>query len=179
MATIRHTSWWDSFAGVDPGVVGAGDLVVTSVAAAAVIDLRRAVLRNGRTDLSAALDIDDHDETLHLAAFDRRTGLAGAALACLTLVPHPWAERPDDVRVRLALMAVDPNQQGGGVGSHLLGVAKRAAAHAGTGIWAFARVTALGFYERQGFGLIGDPYVGAMGLPHQNVLWLPPPRSVA
>lgn len=179
MATIRHTSWWDSFAGVDPGVVGAGELVVASVSAAAVIDLRRAVLRDGRTDLSASLDVDDHDETLHLAAFDRRTGLAGAPLACLTLVPNPWAERPDEVRVRLALMAVDANLHGAGIGGHLLGVAKRAATHAGTGIWASARVTALGFYERQGFGLIGDPYVGAMELPHQNVAWLPPPRSVA
>ena len=175
MAAVRRTSWWDSFAGDRPVVGVAGGLVVTSVDAGSVIELRRAVLRDGRTDIAASLDVDDLHETLHLAAFERVPGLDGSPLACLTLIPDPWDERPAQVRVRLALMAVDHAAQGSGVGGRLLEVAQRAAAHAGTGIWAFARVTALGFYERQGFAPIGEPYVGAMDLAHHSVVWLPLP----
>ena len=38
-------------------------------------------------------------------------------------------------------------------------------------LWANARMTALGFYERLGFEVVGEEYLhGPLGLPHKIIL---------
>ena len=125
-------------------------------------DLRRRVLRDGRTDLPAAYPEDDDPDVAHLGAFDgdRLVGVA-------TLVPDgsgSW---------QLRGMAVESEWQGRGVGRALL---KEAAVRVSP-LWAHARDTALGFYERLGWVVEGEGYVyGVMGLPHHRVV-LPPARK--
>jgi N-acetylglutamate synthase-like GNAT family acetyltransferase len=69
-------------------------------------------------------------------------------------------------------MAVEPELQGGGYGLALVeeGV-RRAAAMPVSLVWATARDTVLGFYERCGFDVIGTGFVDeATALAHHTVI---------
>ena len=68
-------------------------------------------------------------------------------------------------------MAVDTTQQGGGFGAVLLAAGvERAVADGGTNVWANARDTAIGFYERHGFEVLEPGHVdAATGLPHHHI----------
>jgi GNAT superfamily N-acetyltransferase len=69
-------------------------------------------------------------------------------------------------------MAVDPSYQRGGVGRAVLAVAVDAARRAGAPLlWANARSTAVGFYERLGWRVVGPEFETAdTGLPHKPML---------
>ncbi|SOD74528.1 acetyltransferase (GNAT) family protein [Jatrophihabitans sp. GAS493] len=133
--------------------------------------LRRAVLRDGNPELDATTPEDGLPTTLHLAGADLAVG---RPIGCLTLIEAPFAGDPLQIGLRLALMAVDPQYQRHGVGSVLLRTAQRAAASVGTGIWANARDSALGFYARGGFATSGSGFIGPMNLPHHRIYWRPP-----
>ena len=137
-------------------------LSVVEIDGASTHDLRRRVLRDGRTDLPAAYPEDDDPGVLHLGALDD-----GQVVGVATFVPDGsggW---------QLRGMAVDPTRQGQGIGRALL---EEGAARAGP-LWAHARDTALGFYERLGWVVEGEGYVhGVMGLPHHRVV-LPATRK--
>jgi len=128
--------------------------------------LRHLVLRDGA--LGADLDWDDdHDErTLHLGI-----RIVDAVVAVSSWTRSAWEHEPDRVAVQLRGMATDPNHAGSGLGTTLLqaGIehARSVGAHV---VWANARVTALGFYERSGFTVTGDVFLTpATGLPHRLV----------
>jgi len=74
-------------------------------------------------------------------------------------VPDSW---------RLRGMAVDPQRQGTGVGAQVLQAAVAAAREAGAPLmWANARTTALGFYQRYGWSVAGEEFLASdTGLPH-------------
>jgi GNAT superfamily N-acetyltransferase len=66
-------------------------------------------------------------------------------------------------------MAVEPRHQGTGVGRCLLAEAEgELRAAGGTGLWANARDTAIGFYERAGWVVVGGGYE-VVGLPHHRM----------
>lgn len=135
-----------------------GDHRVVVVESAATHDLRRRVLRHGDPD--AGVDWPDDRASTHLAAVDD----ADQVVAVST-----WIERDDGVQLRG--MATEPGLAGSGLGSLLLlaGI-ERARASGATHVWANARLTALGFYERHGFSLVGGEFVDATtGLPHRVV----------
>lgn len=150
-----------------PGPAGAGGATVAAVDAAAVLPLRRAVLRDGRVDLDASFPQDDLADTLHLAALNGD----GAVLAVATLFPQVYDPRPDARAWRLRGMAVAPETQGSGVGRALLDEAVRRARADGVEVlWAEGRDSALGFYERAGWTVEGAGYVTSIGLPHHTVV---------
>lgn len=78
---------------------------------------------------------------------------------------HPNGSDSNDWRVRG--MAVDPDQQGNGLGAvvldHLLAHASAVGASV---VWCNARQAAVGFYERHGFVRRSDLFHAAGGRPH-------------
>ena len=128
------------------------------------MDLRRAVLRDGRPDLPASYPFDAEPSTLHLGVITPD----GTAVGGVSVVVDPL---PGFASLRLALMAVDPAFQGRGIGRHLVLAVQDRAGAAGLAVWAAARLSALDFYTGLGFRARGDVYVGPMDLPHRHVLW--------
>ena len=122
--------------------------------------LRRRVLRDNQ--IAARLEWDgDHDpRTFHLGIRDR----SGTVVAIST-----WLGQPPVTQIRG--MATDPELAGGGLGSGLLAAGiERCRSRGDTVVWANARVTAISFYERAGFTVVGAVFETAdTGLPHQMV----------
>ena len=96
----------------------------------------------------------------------------GVLAAVSSWIPKPLAARPGSRGVQLRGMATAQRQQGTGVGGALLeaGVARAAAVGAEL-VWANARDTALGFYARHGFAVLGDGFVDeTTTLPHHVIV---------
>ena len=136
------------------------------VEAAATHDLRRRALRDHLPDPAVEYPDDDRPGTVHLAVEDD----GGAVVAIATTFPQPTPHRPGARAARLRGMAVDPRWRGGGVGAVLLAaVVDRARADGFQVLWANARDSALGFYARHGWQVVGDGFE-SIGLPHHVVL---------
>lgn len=141
------------------------------MSAADVLDVRRTVLRDGRTDVPADFPEDDGPRAIHVGA--HRPGHAPespALIGVATFFPSPRDDDPEAWQLRG--MAVLPEHQGQGIGGALLAEGARLIRQAGgSQVWAHARNTALGFYERQGWKVVGDTYeYGVMRLPHHLVV---------
>lgn len=141
-------------------------MIVERVAAIDLVDVRRRVLRDGRTDLSADHPADDDPTTVHLAVRND-----GEVVGAVTLLRDSRTVEGVDVAVHLVLMAVAPEHQGQGIGAMLIAEAQSQCGRDGSGIWAAARISALGFYERLGFRADGEEFIGAMDLRHRLVVW--------
>ena len=64
-------------------------------------------------------------------------------------------------------MAVDPAQQGSGIGRAIMDVAvDRLRAAGASVVWANVRDSAIGFYERMGWKVVGDGFINELGIPH-------------
>jgi GNAT superfamily N-acetyltransferase len=154
-------------------------LKVTEVSAAEVLPVRRRVLRDGRDDLPAGFPEDDLAEAVHVAALDAE---GAEAVAVATFFPSPLDGHGYHGRAAWQLrgMAVLPELQGTGVGAAVLRAGVEAVRRAGGDLlWAHARDSALGFYQRQGWSVVGDGFVyGVMGLPHHLVVFDLAGRSV-
>lgn len=140
---------------------------VVEITSADTHDLRLRVLRAGTPSSSVRFPQDDHEDTVHLGAFveDRLVGVA-------TLFPSPTPWRPERHAVQLRGMAVEPVLQGAGVGQALLeGAVERLRARGVEVLWANARDTALGFYQRLGMSVVGEGFVSKdTDLPHHVVV---------
>ena len=139
---------------------------IRRVAVEEIFPLRHAVLRPGRP---VSYSVYSQDEgAIHVGAFDD-----GMLVGCATVFPDPWpgsAGEPASPKAwRLRGMAVDPSQQGSGVGRLVLDEAVAAAREGGAPLlWANARTAALGFYERMGWRVVGEEFIaGDSGLPHK------------
>jgi GNAT superfamily N-acetyltransferase len=86
---------------------------------------------------------------------------------------HPCPDRPGVIAVYLWAMSVAPELQRRGVGRRLLHEVVTWARAAGAEVvWADARESAVGFYERCGAMAVGDPYSDDVtGLPDRRVLF--------
>ena len=151
--------WWEP---VGPREVPGGVLGV--VDPEELVDLRRAVLRDGRADLPAGHPTDHDPSTLHLGVVSP----GGRVVGGVSVRFEPW---PGFATLQLVLMAVDGDLQGRGTGASLVEAVQGAATVAGYDVWAAARLSALGFYRRLGFHPMGDVFTGAMDLPHRRILW--------
>ncbi|HWC68681.1 MAG TPA: GNAT family N-acetyltransferase [Acidimicrobiales bacterium] len=149
----------------DPG--GAAVRVV-EVAAPATHDLRRRVLRDGTPSDVVEFRGDDTPGVVHLAAL----AASGEIVGVVTMLPVPCPHRPGCSTRQLRGMAVDPAWQGRHVGAALLrAFVERARAGGAEAVWANARDSALGFYERAGFTVAGDGFVtDDTRLPHHAVV---------
>ena len=129
-------------------------------------DLRRRVLRDGSAEAQVAWDGDDDARTTHLAvSSDGRI----TAISTWLVTPDPIAPVLDSVQLRG--MATDPVASGRGLGRALLESGVTRARSAGRDrVWANARLTALGFYERAGWTTTGAVFhTEVTGLPHRHV----------
>ncbi len=87
------------------------------------------------------------------------------ALACLQLfVPTSSSTSPPSIKIRQ--MAVDPNQQGQGLGQRMMWFAETwATQNNHNRITLNARVTAIPFYEKLGYTVSSDEFT-EVGIPH-------------
>lgn len=89
-----------------------------------------------------------------------------------TFVPRPYAGRPGVAGVQLRGMAVETELHGRGIGELLLTMAMEQLRARGTKVlWAKARDSALGFYERLGMHVEGEGFITEDTLlPHHTVV---------
>jgi predicted N-acetyltransferase YhbS len=139
------------------------DVVVREGELAEVLPLRRSVLRPGQEVRPSGYDSSPGIRHVVAVAGDEVVG-------CATVYPAPYVDEPAAWQLRG--MAVAPALQGSGIGARvLLGAIEIARAAGAPLLWANARVTALPFYERLGFEVVGEEYLhGPLELPHKLVL---------
>ncbi len=131
--------------------LGPAPIAVRRVPVAVVRPLRHAVLRPGFPEAAVHTDRDDEADTVHLAAFD-----GNEVIGVVTMLAELF---PDDARpaLRFRWMAVDESRRGTGTGQALMRHAASVARDGGYELmWAHGRETALGFYARLGFRVVGD-----------------------
>lgn len=145
---------------------------VTTVDGATTRELRRVVLRASQPP-GDPLPGDDRPDAVHIAA----TGDDGTLLGTCLVFEQSCDWRPERPAWILRSMAVDPAQQGRGVGRAVLAGAVRTAGEAGAALlWCHARETAVGFWhvndwhDRFADGEPGQTYVeAATGLEHRDM----------
>ncbi|CAN5729347.1 ABC transporter ATP-binding protein [soil metagenome] len=143
-------------------------LEIVELTAGETHPLRSVVLRTGTPTSEVVWKGDDEPTTIHLGV-----RAAGRLVAVSTWMPVA------DGQVQLRGMAVDPSQQGCGIGAALVAAGIERSLKAGaTGVWANARDTALDFYRRHGFEVEGDGFVTRdTGLPHHRIRFVPLPPT--
>ena len=118
-------------------------------------DLRWRVLRGSRPGAPVAFAEDSRPGAFHLAVRRDNTILAVASFSAEG-TPH----RPQRTAVRLRGMAVDWPYQRHGVGRLLVTtVIDRLRGEGVDVLWCNARDTAVGFYARLGFAVVGEGFV--------------------
>jgi predicted GNAT family N-acyltransferase len=118
--------------------------------------LRSQVLRRGGPPEASVLPLDEDPRSRHLALF-----VDGEVVAVGSVLPEapPWSpDRHDAWRVRG--MATKEGLRSRGHGEKVLcGLIDYAASVGGRIVWCDARLLAVPFYERQGFGATGEVFV--------------------
>jgi GNAT superfamily N-acetyltransferase len=144
-------------------------LHVEVVGAADTYDLRRRVLRGGRPDAEVAFPEDGRPGAFHLAV---RSEEGGHIVAVATFSPEPAPSRPGRRAVHLRGMVVAQRWQYHGVGRLLLEAAIARLRQDGVEVlWANARDSALGFYQRFGMEVVGEGFLlPETGIPHHAVV---------
>ena len=145
-------------------------LVVREIELARTIDLRTRVLRSHMPGVPAVAPSDESAATWHLGAFAGERLVGGITGFAEEAPGHPGVPAE-----RFRFMAVEPDVQGGGVGRALLDeVTARARSRGARLLWANGRDSALGFYTRLGYEVVGDVFVDRTShLPHHVVIrWL-------
>jgi len=120
-----------------------------------IIDLRVKVLRQGTPVTHCNYPEDALTDVVHLA-IDQD----GRAVATSTWFDKPCPHRPGAPALQLKGMAVDTAVRTAGLGRALvdagLVLARARGAHV---VWARARDSAIGFYEKCGFAVVGDGFI--------------------
>jgi GNAT superfamily N-acetyltransferase len=139
-------------------------IVISRGQPADVIDLRHAVLRNGRDWQSAVFPGDDHPAARHFIARSD-----GKVIGCVTLHPSQWENEP---AFQLRGMAVDPQYQRNGIGSRLLRALEASIIqdNATRLLWCNARVPAIAFYARHGWTVVSEEFDVPIVGPHVKML---------
>jgi ribosomal protein S18 acetylase RimI-like enzyme len=144
-------------------------LRVEVVGAADAYDLRRRVLRGGRPDAEVAFPEDGRPGAFHLAV---RSAGEGDLVAVASFSPEPAPSRAGRRAVHLRGLAVDQAWQCRGVGRCLFEAAVARLRQEGVEVlWANARDSALGFYQRLGMEVVGEGFLlPETGIPHHVVV---------
>jgi GNAT superfamily N-acetyltransferase len=132
-----------------------------------ITDLRARVLRSHLPGTPASAPSDDLPDTWHLGAF-RGDRLVGT----VTAFPEAAPDHPGVHAQRFRFMAVEPSEQGSGAGTALMNeVVEGARARGSRLLWANGRDSALDFYTKLGFTVVGDGFTdGISHLPHHVVI---------
>jgi GNAT superfamily N-acetyltransferase len=137
-----------------------GVTLVEQVRPEITFGLRQRVLRPGMPAEDSHYPRDQDRSSGHFAAYveHRVVGVASVFAEAESTGPGVW---------RLRGMAVDPDHQGGGVGTALLERVRDFVRRAGGGLlWCNARVSAEGFYVAAGFVAVGQPWEEPAIGPH-------------
>ena len=125
--------------------------------------VRHPVLRPGKPVESCIFDGDDLPSTIHLGVFndDRAVGV-------LSIFEMKTPLLDGEKQFQLRGMAVLPEYQKKGLGELLMqGAEDTIAAKGGKAIWFNAREVAVGFYEKMGYAITGEPFsIGDIGIHH-------------
>lgn len=128
--------------------------------------VRLAVLRSDTPTKEVSFPQDRAPGAVHLGVW-----IEGELVATSTWVS---CNAPDGTSpaVQLRGMATAARLQGMGIGASLIAAGRAHAAGIGAGaVWANARDSALAFYEREGFDVIGEGFVDTVTeLPHHVVI---------
>ncbi len=124
-----------------------------------ILPLRHRILRAGLPFEAARLEGDTAPSTIHLAA------LAGErVVGCVSLMPREYKGQP---AWQVRGMAIDEQWQRRGIGRELLSQAR---SHLPSGqpirMWCNARVSAVPFYQRQGWWIDSEPFEVPTAGPH-------------
>ncbi len=139
---------------------------VRQVAAAEVLSLRHSVLRAGLPPDTARFAGDEEPESRHFGAY-RGSQLVGVA----TLLVRAEPSRPGVPALQLRGMATLPEVRGEGFGAELAAACVAEAALRGVSlVWCNARLSAAGFYARQGFERDSETFEVAGIGPHVRML---------
>ena len=140
---------------------------VTSVALTDVMQLRVAVLREGTPATDCNYPEDSYPDVVHFGIVHE-----GTAIATSSWFMKECPEKPGITAMQLKGMAVADELQGAGLGALLIDAGSALANERGaTIIWARARDSAIGFYERLGFVSTGDGFMdGPTAMPHHIVV---------
>lgn len=149
------------------------DLVTTPTPIVRVISLDEAmpirlhVLRRGTPAREANYEGDDDARSVHIGA-----EIDGRIVATSTWLVAPWPEDPATTAIQLRGMAVLDELQGTGIGQALIGAGiNHAHAMSARYVWAKARDSALDFYRRCNFRVVGEQFIEpASGMPHHLVV---------
>jgi GNAT superfamily N-acetyltransferase len=123
---------------------------------AEIFALRHRILRPGLPPHSAAFAEDDRPGTFHVAAYD---GAGTEVLGCVTVFPDalPGAA---GAAYRFRGMATAERVRGAGFGAAVLDAATAEAAARGAELlWCNGRAEARGFYEGQGYAVVGEEFL--------------------
>ena len=122
---------------------------------AQMVQLRTEILRKPLGMTFSAEELEKEKENIHIAAFED-----DKMLGCCMLI------RQEDKEIRLRQMAVLNNLQGKGIGKAILIFAENIARDLGyKEITMHARKTAVPFFEKLGYRIIGDEFQ-ELGIPH-------------
>ncbi|MFN8510464.1 MAG: GNAT family N-acetyltransferase [Deinococcaceae bacterium] len=103
-------------------------------------------------------DLEKDLNDLHFGTFDGTT-----LVACLTLTPEP------DQTIKMRQVAVSEALQGQGVGGDLVRFAELEAKTLGfERMFCHARETAVSFYKKLGYAVVGKPFI-EVTLPHRKM----------
>ena len=132
-----------------------------------VLPLRVRVLRKGTPTTDAHYVEDLAADAVHFGVLRD-----GEAIATSTWFMKECPEQPGTSAMQLKGMAVDDSLQTSGLGRQLIdaGVAHAQERNAAL-VWARARDSAIGFYEKCGFTVVGDGFIdGPTDMPHHIVV---------
>ena len=131
------------------------------------MQLRVAVLRQGTPATDCNYPEDNYPDVVHFGIIHE-----GNAVATSSWFMKECPEKPGVIAMQLKGMAVADELQGAGLGALLIDAGSALANERGaTIIWARARDSAIGFYERLGFVSTGEGFVdGPTAMPHHIVV---------
>ncbi len=132
-----------------------------------IMPLRVRVLRKGTPITHAHYAEDTYEDVVHLGIVRD-----GDVIATSTWFTKECPEQPGVTAVQLKGMAVDDTLQTSGLGKQLIDAGiTHARAHEAQLVWARARDTAVGFYEKCGFSVVGEGFIDEpTGMPHHIVV---------
>lgn len=123
-----------------------------------MVMLRYEILRRPLGLAFSASDLESEKNDILIAAYDD-----GRILGCCILTPESENE------IRLRQMAVRPKQQGKGIGQQIMRFAETLARDKGyTTLTMHARDTAIGFYQKQGYKIMGEAFT-EVTIPHHKM----------
>ncbi len=149
-------------------------ITIHTINALETYSVRHPVLRAGRPVESCAMDGDHLESTLHLGAFNREHLIGVATLVKSLNDKAPVTLQESQTCYQLRGMAVQPQQQGNGIGKLLIdaSIEQLQQLHIDL-LWFNARIKAVSFYQRLGFEKVGHVFeIKEVGPHYKMYKWL-------